>query len=216
MTNNHYPAPLSPQALERLMNTPGHLLLDVRDKVAFSKGFIPGAYFIGRDGDFRYWASYVLPTTGVKILLVAPAHQLSDTAGMLREAGHGQVAGYLEGGFEAWAAVGKPVDTIPTLDVQGFSKAYSQGEIRHILDVRRPDEYKTRHIKGAALLPLEQLRAHLQDEVPQQPRHLHCRSGYRSTIAASMLKAKGGAPVVNLHGMIDEVFEAGVPAEKPA
>lgn len=215
MTTNPSPTPLSPEALEGLLNTPGHLLLDVRDKVSFSKGFIPGAYFIGRDGDFQYWVKHILPEPEVKLLLVAPGHQLSDTANMLRATGHGQVAGYLDGGFEAWAAAGKPVDTIPTLNVQGFSKAYSRGEIRHILDVRRSDEYKARHIKGAALLPLEQLRAHLRKEVPQQPCHLHCRSGYRSTIAAAMLKAKGSAPVVNLHGMIDEVFEAGVPAEKP-
>jgi len=211
-------ATISPPALpveqfETTANLTDTLVLDGREKRIFSTGFIPGSVFIGLEGNFTYWAKHVLPGPSAKLLLVVPEGQVEQAVKLLREAGFPNIEGYLEGGFEAWRAAGKLVDEVPTLDVDRFAADFKGGKVTHVLDVRRPDEFGERHISGAQLLPLEVLRDRIQEAGPAKAYHLHCRSGYRSTIAASMLKARGSAPVVNLHGMIDEVFEAGVPSE---
>ncbi|MCR9102061.1 MAG: rhodanese-like domain-containing protein [bacterium] len=209
---NSLPA-LPVEQFETTANLAGTLVLDGREKSSFSAGFIPGSVFIGLEGNFTYWAKHVLPGPTVRLLLVVPEEQVAEAAKLLREAGFSNIEGYLEGGFEAWRAAGKPVDEVPTLDVPRFAADFKGGKVAHVLDVRRPDEFEDSHIRGAQLLPLEVLRDRIQEAAPDKAYHLHCRSGYRSTIAASMLKGRGSAPVVNLHGMIDEVFEAGVPAE---
>ncbi|MEQ8705270.1 MAG: rhodanese-like domain-containing protein [Phaeodactylibacter sp.] len=207
----HQPLPLSVEEFETAANIAGTLVLDVREKGIFSKGFIPGSVFIGLEGDFTYWAKQVLPGPAIKLLLIVPEPQVGKATQLLMEAGFNNIVGYLSGGFEAWKNTGKPVEEVPTLDVPGFAADYQSGRVAHVLDVRRQDEYDDRHIRQAQLLPLEELRDRISEADPLKPYHLHCRSGYRSTIAASMLKARGSAPVVNLHGMIDDVFDAGVP-----
>jgi rhodanese-related sulfurtransferase len=211
-------ATISPPALpveqfETTANLTGTIVLDGREKSLFSAGFIPGSVFIGLEGNFTYWAKHVLPDPSIKLLLVVPEAQVAEAVKLLREAGFTNIEGYLKGGFEAWRVAGKPVDEVPTLGVARFAADFKGGKVAHVLDVRRPDEFGESHISGAQLLPLEVLRDRIQEADPVKAYHLHCRSGYRSTIAASMLKARGGATVVNLHGMIDEVFEAGVPSE---
>ncbi len=213
MSATNRPSALSVEQFETTANLAGTLVLDGREKSLFSAGFIPGSVFIGLEGNFTYWAKHVLPDPSVKLLLVVPETQVADASQLLREAGFNNIEGYLEGGFEVWQAAGKPVDEVPTLDVARFAADFKGGKVAHVLDVRRPDEFREGHISGAQLLPLEVLRDRIQEADPAKAYHLHCRSGYRSTIAASMLKARGSAPVVNLHGMIDEVLEAGVPSE---
>ena len=213
MSATNRPPALSVEQFETTANLEGTLVLDGREKSLFSAGFIPGSVFIGLEGNFTYWAKHVLPDPSVKLLLVVPETQVADASQLLREAGFNNIEGYLEGGFETWRAAGKPVDEVPTLDVARFAADFKGGKVDHVLDVRRPDEFRESHISGAQLLPLEVLRDRIQEADPAKAYHLHCRSGYRSTIAASMLKARGSATVVNLHGMIDEVFEAGVPSE---
>ena len=201
------------EQFETTANLTGTIVLDGREKSLFSAGFIPGSVFIGLEGNFTYWAKHVLPDPSIKLLLVVPEAQVAEAVKLLREAGFTNIEGYLKGGFEAWRLAGKPVDEVPTLGVARFAADFKGGKVAHVLDVRRPDEFGESHISGAQLLPLEVLRDRIQEADPVKAYHLHCRSGYRSTIAASMLKARGGATVVNLHGMIDEVFEAGVPSE---
>jgi rhodanese-related sulfurtransferase len=201
------------EQFETTANLTGTIVLDGREKSLFSAGFIPGSVFIGLEGNFTYWAKHVLPDPSIKLLLVVPEAQVAEAVKLLREAGFTNIEGYLKGGFEAWRVAGKPVDEVPTLGVARFAADFKGGKVAHVLDVRRPDEFGESHISGAQLLPLEVLRDRIQEADPVKAYHLHCRSGYRSTIAASMLKARGGATVVNLHGMIDEVFEAGVPSE---
>ncbi|MCI4647832.1 rhodanese-like domain-containing protein [Phaeodactylibacter sp.] len=211
-------ATISPPALpveqfETTANLTGTIVLDGREKSLFSAGFIPGSVFIGLEGNFTYWAKHVLPDPSIKLLLVVPEAQVAEAVKLLREAGFTNIQGYLKGGFEAWRVAGKPVDEVPTLGVARFAADFKGGKVAHVLDVRRPDEFGESHISGAQLLPLEVFRDRIQEADPVKAYHLHCRSGYRSTIAASMLKARGSATVVNLHGMIDKVFEAGVPSE---
>ena len=212
MSKTNKPTVLSIDTFEKAAGSAHTLILDGREKGVFSKGFIPGSLFIGLEGDFTYWAQHVLPAKDVQLLLVAPETQVADMSRLLREAGFANIQGYLEGGFDAWKAAGKPIDDIPTIDVGGLAKDYQAGKIEHILDVRRPDEYEARHIKDAALLPLEVFRDRINEVDLSKTYQLHCRSGYRSTVAASMLKAKGSKALTNLHGMIDDVFEAGIPA----
>lgn len=207
------PKALSVEQFATTANIGSPLVLDGREKSVFSEGFIPGSVFIGLEGDFTYWARHVLPAAKPKLLLVVPENKVKLAAELLQEAGFPHIEGYLKGGFEAWKAAGKPTDHVPTLDVPGFTADYQSGKIDYILDVRRPDEYKSRHIKGAESLALEVLRDRLSEVDTAKPYHLHCRSGYRSTIAASLLKSRSSAPVINLHGMIDDIFEAGVPED---
>ena len=123
--------------------------------------------------------------------------------------GYDNSIGYLQGGFEAWQTAGKEVDTLETLDLQTFAQRY-QSEPRTVLDVRKPGEYASIHLQDSQNFPLDFINQHLSEINREQPYYLHCRSGYRSTVAASILKARGYDQLVNIHGKVDDMAAAGL------
>lgn len=165
------------------------LVLDTRSPQEFAKVFIPGALFIGLDGQFAPWVGALLPA-GKPMLLVAEEGREEEAVTRLARVGYDQVQGYLNGGMDAWKRAGKKIDNIPSVSAEEFAERFTI-EQPLVFDVRREGEFASDHIREASLTPLDALETHLPEFPKEKPFYLHCAGGYRSMIAASILKARG-------------------------
>jgi hydroxyacylglutathione hydrolase len=203
--------PLSPREFETVASSTGALVLDVRTKEDFVNGFIPNSIFIGLDGSFAPWVGALIPDLKQEILIVAPAGREKETVMRLARVGYDNCLGYLEGGLEAWKAAGMEMDTISTIDAHTFEQHYLKDKSIAVLDVRKPGEWAAEHIDGAQHFPLDFINNHMTDILRDKTYYMHCRSGYRSTIAASILKARGFEQLVNVHGTMQEIGASKIP-----
>lgn len=173
----------------------GALVLDTRTPDEFEAGFIPGAINIGLNGQFAIWAATVLDYNTPLVLVVSEGKE-KEAVLRLARVGLDHVAGYLQGGFDAWKQAGKPQDTVVSINPDAFVSERQKGA--SILDVRKPGEFESAHIQGAKYLTLQDLEDRI-DEVPTtHPVLVHCAGGYRSMIAISMLKRKGFNNLINV------------------
>lgn len=202
---------LSPREFEAVANETDALILDVRDKATFVKGFIPNSIFIGLDGSFAPWVGALIVDLMQPILIVAPAGREEETVKRLARVGYDNSIGYLQGGFEAWAAEGREVDKIETIDVSTFAQHYTEDSSIQILDVRKPGEWSGEHIESAQHFALDYINAQMGEIQPDQSYYLHCRSGYRSTVAASILKARGFEHLTNVQGSFEDIASSAIP-----
>jgi glyoxylase-like metal-dependent hydrolase (beta-lactamase superfamily II)/rhodanese-related sulfurtransferase len=201
---------LSPKGFEAAANETGALILDVRDKSEFVKGFIPNSIFIGLDGSFAPWVGALIPDLMQPILLVAPVGREQETVTRLARVGYDNTIGYLEGGFDAWKASGKEVDQIESISAATFAETYAKDKTINVLDVRKPGEWSGSHVDGSQNFPLDYINKHMGEVDDDKTYYMHCRSGYRSTVAASILKSRGFEKVVNVLASFDEIEKSGV------
>ena len=194
--------PLSPEAFEQTANRKMALVLDVRSKEDFVEGFIPNSIFIGLDGSFAPWVGELIPDLQQPILLVTEPGREAETVERLSRVGYDNALGYLEGGIGAWRTYGGEIDRIETIRAEAFRP----GEAAHILDVRKESEYADGHLRRAENVPLSTLGTATARLDPIQAYHLHCGSGYRSTIAASILQSRGFARIVNVQDKVAAIL----------
>ncbi len=202
--------PLSVRMFKTLQETPDVLILDVRDKAEFVKGYIPGSVNIGLDGSFAPWVGSLIEDIVQKIIIVAPEGREEETVKRLARVGYDNTLGYLKGGYQAWIEAGESIDQIETIDVNEFIAIIKSGGAQHIIDVRKPGEYEATHIAVAESYPLDHIYANVSQLDPHQKYFVHCRSGYRSTVAASILKSYGIENLINVHGSYDTIKESGL------
>ena len=203
---------LSLRSFEMLAEQDDVIILDVRDKVQFVQGFIPNSIFIGLDGSFAPWVGALIEDIQQKIILVAPEGKEAETVKRLARVGYDNALGYLEGGFKNWVDAGKEIDRIETISTDTFIEVCNRSKPL-IVDVRKPGEHETTHIEEAELFPLDFIN---QNHLPKSSEtgetlYMHCRSGYRSTVAASILKSRGFHKMINVHGVFDDIKESNVP-----
>ena len=199
--------PLPPAEFERVANQHLPLLLDVRDKQAFVKGFIPNSIFIGLDGSFAPWVGELVPDLKQPILLIVDAGREAEAAERLTRVGYDNNLGYLEGGIEAWRAYGGEIDIIETIDAPTFGKHLNDGAADFaILDVRKAAEHEGGHLTKSLNIPLNELSARQGELDGNKKVYLHCGSGYRSTIASSLLKARGVDNLVNVQDKVGDIL----------
>jgi len=202
---------LDPAEFEAMANDTGALILDVRPKEEFVQGFIPNAIFIGLDGQFAPWVGALIPDLKQEILLVTPEGKEEETVMRLARVGYDHAIGYLKGGFPAWQKAGMEVDRIESIDLDTFAARFKQGLDREVLDVRKPGEYTGEHLEDSRNVPLDYINLQMEEIAKDQPYYLHCRSGYRSTVAASILKARGFHNLINVLAGFDDFAKAGLP-----
>lgn len=180
---------LSPDEFEAAANRTDALIIDCRSADDFAQGFIPNSINFGLDGQFAMWVGEMVPDLKQPILLVVDAGKEEEAVIRLSRIGHDALLGHLNGGFSAWRSAGKPVDRVPRISAQDFAARYELGPL--MIDVRKRSEYDSEHVIGAVNIPLNTLNEHL-DEIPRAGGFiLYCGGGYRSMIAASMLKQRG-------------------------
>ena len=202
---------LSPRAFESVANETDALILDVRNKEEFVKGFIPNSIFIGLDGSFAPWVGALILDINQPILIVAPTDRNEETVKRIARVGYDNSIGYLEGGFEAWKKAGKDIDSIETIDANKFESIYSKNDNIQVLDVRKPSEWEAEHVEGSQNFALDFINMHMSEINKDTLYYMHRRSGYRSTVAASILKARGFENLVNVQAKFDDIAASEIP-----
>lgn len=183
--------PLSVDELKQYM-ADGCLLLDSRPAMVFTKGFVPDSVSIGLEGRFAEWAGMLLPFHE-KIAMITEPGKEEETLIRLARVGFDQVVGFLDGGFGAWQQAGEPIDMIIDVEADEMKMDLNYDIRMVVLDVRKELEYQAGHVKGAENLPLGDLTdlAKLGRFGELDNLYIHCGGGYRSVIAASLLKRQG-------------------------
>lgn len=200
---------LSVEEFELLANETHALVLDTRKPEDFAKGFIPNSINIGLDSNFAMWVGEMIIDIKQEILIVAEPGREEETIIRLSRVGYDHAIGYLNKGFESWTNAHKPIESIQRISADQFALDYASGSI--IIDVRKKSEYESEHVKGAINVPLNEINAHLSEIPKDKPFILHCAGGYRSMIAASILKARGWEDFVDVEGGIAAISKTNVP-----
>jgi len=162
------------------------VLLDTRSADEFGLGHVPGSIFIGLDGQFAPWVGALMPSVKQRIALIAPIGREEETVTRLARVGYDNVLGYLNEGIAAWEGSLERIDRLTATEVE---VGLPSEEI--IVDVRRPGEYSAEHLEGVPNIPLDFINERMDAFPKDKTLVLHCAGGYRSMIAASILKARG-------------------------
>ncbi|TXK45842.1 MBL fold metallo-hydrolase [Pontibacter qinzhouensis] len=202
---------LSPEAFEAAANEKGALVLDTRSPETFAAGFIPNSINIGIDGNFAPWVGTLIPDIKQQILLVTDEGREEEVVTRLARVGYDYTIGYLNGGLDAWKAGGKEVDTITSISAEAFANHFEQDNAIKVVDVRKPGEFQAEHVETAQSAPLDYLNEYLAELPKEETMFLHCAGGYRSMIAASILKARGFENLVNVEGGFKAIAATSVP-----
>ncbi|WP_430928120.1 MBL fold metallo-hydrolase [Polaribacter marinivivus] len=200
--------PLSPKEFELLANETEAVILDVRHQSEFIKGFIPQSIFIGLGGTFAPWVGALIKDIKQPILLVTPEGKEEHTITRLSRVGFDNVLGYLEGSFEAWKSSGKEIDTLESVSAQTLEEKINEDAL--VFDVRKPGEFTSEHIEIATSTPLDFLNDHITEFPKSNDFYVHCAGGYRSVIAASILKARGFHNVIDVAGGYGAIKKTGI------
>ncbi len=201
---------LTPGEFELAANETGALVLDTRAAQQFAKGFIPNAINIGIDGSFAPWVGSLIPGVKHPLLIVADEGREEEVIKRLARVGFDNALGYLKGGIKAWRDAGKDMDSIETITAAEYLQRMKKEKAK-VIDVRKPTEYAGEHVDGAINLPLDFINDHLSEFPKAEKFYMHCASGYRSMVAASILKSRGWNNFVEVGGGIKALAEAGAP-----
>jgi hydroxyacylglutathione hydrolase len=201
---------LSVAEFETVAEETGALILDTRNNGQFSKGFIPQSINIGIDGDFAPWVGALIANVNQPILLITEAGREKETVTRLSRVGFDNLAGHLEGGFEAWKNSGKEIDTVTRINAEQFNAEVKIGESK-IIDIRKETEYSAEHIEEAYCKPLANINDWIKDINPNEHFFMHCAGGYRSMIAASILQARGFRNFTEIEGGYNAIAKTSIP-----
>ncbi len=202
--------PLSVTEFEVIANETHALVLDTRSAENFAKGFIPNSINIGIDGSFAQWVGEMIPDVKQEILLITEEGREEESITRLSRVGYDHTIGYLKGGFDAWKNAGKDVETVGRISAEEFAAQYAKGEAL-VIDIRKKSEFDSEHVDGALNIPLNQINDHLAQFPKEKPFILHCGSGYRTMIAASILKQRGWENFTDVRGGFADIAKTNVP-----
>jgi glyoxylase-like metal-dependent hydrolase (beta-lactamase superfamily II)/rhodanese-related sulfurtransferase len=202
------------KTFELVANETDALILDVRHQDDYAKGHIPKSIFIGIDGGFAPWVGALIVDIKQPLLLVTPLGKEEETILRLARVGYDNTLGYLKGGFDAWKSAGLEYDTVSSVSAETLEKivekATNEKENVSIFDVRKAGEYAAEHIVDVPSTPLDYINDHIAEFPKEKEFYLHCAGGYRSMIAASILKARGYHNVINVIGGFDAIKKTGI------
>lgn len=199
--------PLSVEAFKTELNEET-IVLDTRNAAVFTQGFVPGSISIGLEGRFAEWAGSILPFNTPMLLVTEPGKEKESIVRLAR-VGFDKVKGYLDGGYEAWLGAGEKIDMIIDVEADELMMDMPHDTNLVVLDVRRETEFADGHLKDAVNIPLDEMTdpgniANLEDNMNL---YVHCAGGYRSVIAASLLKRQGIHNLRNVLGGWNKIKE---------
>ncbi len=201
---------LPPDLFKKAIKQKDHVLIDTRMMLAFGGGHIRGALSIGGKPMLSIWAGWLLDPKKPLLLVLESDDQLNDIVCYFVRTGYTRFAGYLVGGMTAWNNAGLPLQSVGQMTVHEVKRA---GKRLQLLDVRSPDEWKDGHIPNARHIFLGELRERLGKLDRTKPTAVYCDSGYRASIATSILQQAGFGSVCNIPGSWQAWKEAGFPVE---
>jgi hydroxyacylglutathione hydrolase len=201
--------PLDVNTFKALSQQGDVLVIDTRSKQSYTDdGTIPGAWYIGVDGNFAPWVGTLIIDINQKIIFIADDElRVNEIVTRFSRVGYDNTLGYLAGGFTAWREAGFAVDKINSETAANFAKKFKDGTIPDAIDVRRDSEYLSQHVEGLTNFPLDTIHQNIENLDPNKNYHLHCASGYRSLITASILQAHGIKNVTDIRGGFNDLKE---------
>lgn len=200
---------LDVDTFEAMANHEGAMVLDTRSPEAFATSHIPNSIFIGLDGSFAPWVGALITDLQQPIIFITAEGREEEVVTRLSRVGYDNTLGYLKGGVEAWQQAGKETDSITSVPAEKFAQAYDPS--LNILDVRKPSEYDSEHIKTAENFPLDFINDTMGKLDRDKEYFIHCAGGYRSMIFASILKGRGFQKLVDVAGGFKALSETSVP-----
>ena len=203
------PVAIAPAAVATALKQ-GAIAVDTRDAGQFAKGHIPGAINIGIRGRFETWVGIMVPW-GSQIILVGPEAEVAEASFRLHRIGYDSLAGYLDGGTEAWSKTGLPTQTVAMVKPRDLYDQMQAGTAPIIVDVRLPTEWMGLRIGNVLNLPVNVLDTEAKRLNPRIPVLTVCNSAYRSSMGAGVLQKLGFSNVVNMEGGSEAWIEAGLP-----
>lgn len=199
---------LNAKDFELLANETSALILDVRNENEFASGHIPNSIFIGINGAFAPWVGALILDIKQPILLVTPLGKEAETIKRLARVGYDATIGYLDGGLETWKNAGFELETVNCISAETLEEKIKENIA--VFDVRKPGEFTAEHLNEAPSTPLDFLNDHLSEFPKEKEFYLFCAGGYRSMIAASILKARGYNNVINVNGGFAAIKKTGI------
>ncbi|MEN9571403.1 MAG: hypothetical protein RL172_2634 [Bacteroidota bacterium] len=209
--------PLPPHVFKQLAKE-GAIIVDTRTAAIFTEGFVPGSIFIGLEGRFAEWAGSLLPYNQ-PLLLVTEDDKQEEAVVRLARVGFSKFAGYLAGGYQAWVQAGENIDMIINVEADELAMDLPHDANLLPVDVRKENEFAEGHVKGAVNMPLHDLtdKAFIAGFEENQNLYIYCGGGYRSVIAASLIKKEGIHHLRNITGGWASIKEEKrIPVEKDA
>jgi hydroxyacylglutathione hydrolase len=181
---------LSVDEFELAAENTGALILDTRNNIDFAKGFIPQSINIGINGDFAPWVGAMIGDAKQTIILVTENGQEEEAVTRLTRVGFDNIVGHLQGGLDTWKNAGKEIDTVNRITAEEFAAKVKIGADK-VVDIRKHTEYSAEHVEESYSRPLAEINDWIKDINPAEHFFMHCQSGYRSMIAASILQSRG-------------------------
>jgi glyoxylase-like metal-dependent hydrolase (beta-lactamase superfamily II)/rhodanese-related sulfurtransferase len=204
---------LSPEEFEVVVESSDALMLDVRTPLEYAQGHIPKSIFIGLKGSFAPWVGELIVDIYKPIVLITNAGQEKETITRLSRVGFDNVLGYLDGGIESWTASGKEIDTVDSITAEKLQDVHKHSDSK-IFDVRKTPEYHAERIDTAHSTPLSMINEKLSEFPKEDNFYIHCVSGYRSMIAASILKSRGYHNFINVSDGFNGIKKTEIPTTK--
>jgi hydroxyacylglutathione hydrolase len=199
---------LNPMEFKTYVEENQAIILDVRHEDDFVKAHIPTSVFIGIEGNFAPWVGAMIGDVNQAILLITPPGKEEETITRLARVGFDKVLGYLKGGLSAWQSAGMEVDSIESISAKASKEALTV-DSKLIIDVRKVGEFKAEHVVDAINIPLGDINLSMDEFPENETFYLHCKGGYRSVIAASILKSRGIHNLINIEGGFDVIKTEG-------
>ena len=196
--------PLNPNDFETLANVSGALILDTRNANDFANGFISNSINIGIDGSFAMWVGEMIFDINQAILLVTEPGREEECMIRLSRVGYDNTIGYLEGGFASWKQAGKETDSLKRITGQELEEMLKTLDLP-LFDVRKKSEFDSEHLLNSVNIPLNQLNTKLDSFPKDKSFVIYCAGGYRSMIAASILKQRGFDDFIDVSGGFNEI-----------
>ncbi|NBU04376.1 MAG: MBL fold metallo-hydrolase [Bacteroidetes bacterium] len=195
---------------EAAAETMDAVVLDTRNPANFALGFVPRSINIGIDGQFAPWVGSVIGDVKTPLLLITDEGRELETVTRLTRVGFDHLLGHLSGGFESWKSAGKEVDTVNRITAAQFAAELQVGESK-VVDVRKESEYRAEHVDEAYNKPLDFINDWFAEVANEEAFYMHCAGGYRSMIAASILKARGIHNFKEVEGGFGAIAKTEVP-----
>jgi rhodanese-related sulfurtransferase len=200
---------LSPSSFELLATETQALILDTRAPEVFALGFIPNSINIGLDGNFAMWVGEMITDIKQEILLITEPGREQEAMIRLSRVGYDHTIGFLDGGYQAWLSEGRETDQVARITADEFELQYTEN--LPTFDVRKRSEFEAEHVVNVINVPLNELNQHFASFPTDKNFILHCAGGYRSMIAASILKSRGIHNFVDVIGGMSAIAKTNVP-----
>ncbi|UMB60049.1 MBL fold metallo-hydrolase [Lutibacter sp. A80] len=203
--------PIDADSFKEMSEQKDVLVIDTRSITVFTEeGTVPGAWFIGVDGSFAPWVGALVTDINQKIIFIAEEGREQEVVTRFSRVGYDNTLGFLRGGMHSWKAAGHKVDKVASISAIQFANMLKEGTMEMPLDVRKESEYLSEHVVGIENFPLDTIHSNFAELNPNKKYYLHCAGGYRSLIAASILKANGINNVTDVRGGFKDIKETGI------